>query len=59
MSRESDTEFVEDLLPDVSGKEVVVLLTGRPGESHVLQDATFERQGGRLYLVGTHSEVSG
>ncbi len=44
---------MEDTLPDLSGRIVVLYLHGRRDpDGSVLQDASFQRQGGRLFLVG-------
>ncbi|HEY1188560.1 MAG TPA: hypothetical protein VGE74_12985, partial [Gemmata sp.] len=44
-----------DEVPDLAGRTVVVFTRGRPlAIPVVLTDCRFERQGGRLFLVGTN-----
>jgi len=45
--------LAEPELPDFGGKLVMVIFN-RPGEDHtVIQNPRFDKQGGRLFLVGT------
>ena len=45
---------VDDKLPDLRGKVIAVYFMSKPDmrEGAIIEDATFERQGGRLFLVG-------
>jgi len=44
--------MLDDHLPDFSGKLICIYMSGRSGARYVLQDVTFEMQGGRLFVVG-------
>jgi hypothetical protein len=44
--------MLDDHLPDFSGKLISIYMTGRSGARYVLQDVTFDMQGGRLFVVG-------
>lgn len=45
-----------DQFPDFSGKLVVFYLVDRPNRSYMLEDATFDMQAGRLFVVGKVSK---
>jgi hypothetical protein len=49
--------MLEDHYPDFSGKHVNVYVTHRHGVSYLLQDANFEMQAGRIFLVGRVSDA--
>lgn len=44
--------MLDDHLPDLSGKLICIYMTGRSGARYILQDITFDIQGGRLFVVG-------
>lgn len=44
---------LDDTLPDFRGKLVLVALSRSAEDTQLLHDPHFERQGGRLFLVGT------
>jgi len=46
----------EDHFPDFSGKLVNLYLISKASYSYLIQEATFEMQAGRLFLVGRASE---
>ena len=46
-------EHSGDDLPDFVGKFVLVAMARSADDTQLLQEAHFERQGGRLFLVGT------
>lgn len=41
-----------DHLPDLSGKLICIYMTGRSQARYILQDVSFDIQGGRLFVVG-------
>jgi hypothetical protein len=47
----------DDHLPDFKGKQIHIYLSGNSTNSYLIQDATLEMQGGRLFLVGQVSEA--
>jgi hypothetical protein len=49
--------MLDDHLPDFSGKHIGLFITGRPTQTFLVQDAAFEMQGGRLFVVGRVSEA--